>query len=82
MDTNSSEFFNKTSFELWVEQNKENFGCSYIDTIVSFMERYGLDEVDTKELISPNLVLKLKNEAILSRVLKSNSKRTNFSEIF
>ena len=78
----SDEFFDKTSFELWVEQNKETYNTSYIDTVVSFMERYGLDEVDTKELISPNLVLKLKNEAILTRVLKSESPRTNFSEIF
>lgn len=78
----SDEFFDKTSFELWVEQNKETYNTSYIDTVVSFMERYGLDEVDTKELISPNLVLKLKNEAILTRVLKSDSPRTNFSEIF
>lgn len=75
-------YFNKETFELWIENNKNNYDSSYVDTIMGFMILYGMDEENIKQLISPTLFFKIKNEAIRDRSIKSDIKQTNFSVIF
>ena len=75
-------FFTKESFELWVEKQKQFYGDSYLDTLLGFMEKFSVDEEDIKELLSPNLILKLKNEAIENKSIKNNIKRTDFNQVF
>lgn len=54
------------------------FNIEYIDAVVSYCEEKGLEIDSIINLISPSLKLKMEEEAIAMKLLKSSSIRLTF----
>lgn len=78
----SDNYFSKESFELTIEKNRYKFDDSYLYTIIDFCENNEIDFEDIKNFISPSLKLKLTNEAINNRQLKSMKKTKDLNTFF
>ncbi len=75
-------FFSKETFEYYLEKNKSKYDYSYLDTIINFCNENEIDPEDVKDFISHSLKLKITNEAINNRMLRTNKKPINLNSIF
>lgn len=64
----------KEEFSMWVEKTRASTKESYMDTVLSACDRFNVEIDLVQPLLSQQIVMKIKSEAINRRIMKTTSK--------
>lgn len=76
--TNQVNVLTPDKFSMLIEQRVQD-GLSYLESLMEFCEKYDLDYIAVKKLLTPNILYSLKKEAIDLNLIKTDCKKPSKS---